>query len=545
MVASFFALNQEELSRCHAEREQELRDDSLAFILFKDGVGEVTIGLGSLSGEIDEFVRIVTDESNSSIETDEDVVTKLWNADFDDITYRVVDDYLGSDLNAESSGEEPVAEIADQAELLPSLQDKGRVLVKQSDPLESIDAYLKRLIVTQSPSSEGETSNEMEREQYFQSMVASFFALNQEELSRCHAEREQELRDDGLSAFAETILVFTLLQDNPSAVRDVSGVLERIVDYAVGAREPVALSRLAALLRGFRRTHSLPDNVAALCDRLEAKITDPELVRSFESQLDRWTPETEAVLSYFEAIGRPVVDPLLKILHRVEGGRLHREICAVLINTAGDEIEQVLDRMDIDNAKVAHDAVYIAGRIGIKSLTPRIQELLYYPDRRVKEEMIELVANMTDPGVPDLLMSVAADADKGIRCKALQAAAAQGFPQAVRHVNLLAFAKDLPEKDPDEQEAIFKALGHVGDAVTVEHLCKFVDKRRLMDFSGKKEKKLLAIRALEHIKETSSIELLQKLARDSNETVRTRALRSLTALRHRMRNPAEDEEVSK
>jgi HEAT repeat protein len=214
----------------------------------------------------------------------------------------------------------------------------------------------------------------------------------------------------------------------------------------------------------------------------------------------------------------------------------------VLIDTAGDEIENVLDKMDIDNPKIARDAAYIAARIGIQALTPRIQELLYYPDRRVKEEMIEVIADMGDPGVPDLLMGAANDADKAIRTKALQLAASRGFPQVARHVNMLAFSKGLAERDPDEQETVFKALGLVGDAVTVEHLRKLVDKRRLLDFSGNREKKLLAIRALEHIQEPSSIDLLQRLARDSNETVRTRALRALTALRTRMRNPATGEE---
>ncbi len=511
----------------------EKRDDSLAFLFFKDGVGELTISAKALGDEADRFVRIIAEEFISSHRSEEDVVTKLWNADFDHIGYRVIDDYLSFETDSEADEEEPPEELPDQAELLPSLEDKGRIIVKQSDPLESIDAYLKRLIMTRCTA-----SNDAEREEYFQSMVASFFAINSEEAARYHAERERELRDDGLAAFTEMIMVFTLLQDNPSAVRDVSGMLERVVDYIVGAREPATLSRVITLLHNFRRTQTLPENVAELCDRLEKKVTDPELVHSFEERLDRWTAETEPVLSYFESIGPAVVGPLLKILHRVEGGRLHREICTVLINTAGDDIEQVLDQMDIDNPKVAHDAVYIASRIGIQTLTPRIQELLYYPDRKVKEEMIELVSKMSDPGVPDLMMSAIADPDKGIRCKAMQVAAARGFPSVARHLGQIAFAKDLGEKDLDEQEAIFRALGYDGDAVTVEHIRKFIGKRRLLDFSGNRDNKLLAIRTLEHVQEPASIELLQKLSRDSNEAVRTRALRALTALRTRMRNPS-------
>jgi HEAT repeat protein len=328
-----------------------------------------------------------------------------------------------------------------------------------------------------------------------------------------------------------------MLQDNPSAVRDVSSILEQIVDYAVGERDPRALGQLIALIRDFQSTHQPSANIASMCEKLEERLVAPSLVQSFEDDLAQWSTRTQRALEYFEAVGRPVVDPLLKILHSVEGGRLHREICGVLVKTAGDEIEGVLDRLDIDNTRVARDAVYIAGKIGIQTLTPRVQELLYYPDVKVKEEMLEIVSRMSDPAVPDLLMSAATDADKAIRCKAMQTAAARGLPQMARHLSLIAFSKGLHEKDADEQEALFRALGHVGDAETVERLRKFVGRRNLVDFSGKRENKMLAIRALEHIQDSSAADLLQKLSRDSNEGVRTRARRALTARRKRMQDP--------
>lgn len=514
----------------------EKREESLAFLLYKDGVGEVTLRPHVLDHEIDAFVHIIAQESVSATRSDEDVVTQLWNADFDHISYRVMDDYLAADP-AEAADENSLAEIADQAELLPSLEDKGRVIVRPTDELESIDGYLHRLIME-----DCESADDNEQEAHFQEKVESFFARDPADVERYLAEREAELRDDGLVAFADAIFVFTLLQDNPSAVRDVSGVLERIVDFVVADRDPRALSRTLALVRGFRTGQPLPENVAALCDRLEGELTTPTLVQSFERELEHWNGGTEDVLAYFECIGAPVVDPLLKVLHRVDGGRLHREICNVLIRAAGADIESVLDRMDIDNPRVANDAVYIARSIDIRTLTPRVQELLYYPDARVKGEMVELVARLDDPSVPDLLLASAADADKEVRCKALQTAASRGFPQVARYLGELAFSKELQERDPDEQEAVFRALGHVGDAMTVEHLRKFAARRRLLDFSGNRDHKVLAIRALEHIQEPSAVDMLQELSRDSSEVVRTRAGRALAALRSRMRHSGGGEE---
>ena len=73
------------------------RDDSLAFLLYKDGVGEITLHEAALAGEIDRFVQIITDDHVAGVRSEEDVVTRLWNADFDHISYRVMDDYLSSE----------------------------------------------------------------------------------------------------------------------------------------------------------------------------------------------------------------------------------------------------------------------------------------------------------------------------------------------------------------------------------------------------------------------------------------------------------------
>jgi HEAT repeat protein len=512
------------------------RDDSLAFLLYKDGVGEVTIRERVLDGEIDAFVRIITEESAAVVHSDEDVVTRLWNADFDHVSYRVIDDYLAADPDA-SDGDE-VVDVRDQVELRPSLEDKGRVIVRPGDPIESIDGYLRGLIMENCAA-----SDEAEREAYFQDMVESFFRQDPADRERYFNERETEMNDDGLAAFAETILVFTLLQENPSAVRDISGVIERVVEYVIADRDPRTLVRLIELLRGFRAGQNLPEGVAALCDRMEAALSDPALVQSFETELERWSSSTEYVLSYFKCIGRPVVDPLLKLLHRVEGGRLHREICQVLIHAAGPDIETLLERMDIDNGEVARDAVFIASRIQWKSVTPRIQELLSYPDRKIRSDTLELIGTIDDPAVPELFLTAAHDPDKEIRCKALLVAAGRGYPQVSGYLSQVAFGKEVQDKDPDEQEAIFKALGYVGDSVVVESLRRMVEKRRLMDFTGNRENKLLAIRALEHIQEPAAVELLEKLGGDSNETVRSRATRALAVLRARMRG-VEEEGVS-
>jgi hypothetical protein len=507
--------------------ENEKREESIAFLLHRDGVGEITLDERAIGEETNRLVEILTEEYHN-LTSDEDVVTKFWNADFEHISYRVLDDYLSveyGDPQSSRSDSPPDQGSLDHPELLPSLEDKGRVIIQRSDPLESIDGYLKKLILRTCQS-----SNNSEQEAYFQSMVGSFFTVSAEELSRFQEELRKELQRDSLATFVETTFVFTLLQENPTAVRDIAGVIERIVEHTVDDLDPYTLGRILNLVRDFRREHTLPENVESLCARIESKVTEDTVIQSLGERLKFWNKDSEELLTYFSIVGRAVVDPLLKVLHNVEGERLHREICDVLITVSGDDITSVIEMLDVDKPSVAFDAVYIANQIGMENMSPKIKELLLFPDIAVKEEMIKLVERVDDPSAVDLLLGALTDEEKQIRMQALEAAARKNDPRVLERLREIAFGKGLSDMPADEQEMIFGILGRIGNAGTVEDLKKFIDKKSIMNFGRTRDNKVLAIHALENLKRPAALGLLKKLASDSNELVKTRAQRAYESL---------------
>ncbi|MDH3197158.1 MAG: HEAT repeat domain-containing protein [Candidatus Krumholzibacteria bacterium] len=509
--------------------ENERREESIAFLLHKDGVGELSISAGAIGDETDQLVEILTDEYHSH-GSEEDVVTRFWNADFACIGYRVLDDYLSAEYGQLTRpSAEPIAEASDHAELLPTLADKGRVIVSQSDTIESIDGYLKKLILRTCTA-----SDPGERETYFQDMVGSFFSVSNEEMMLYQQELAQETRSDGLAVFAQSIMVFTLLQENPSAVRDISGVLTRMVDFAAEEREPGTLARLLELVREFRASGKLPDEIDGVCAKLELRLMERGLVEALGEKLQQWGPAAEDILRYLRAVGRRAVDPLLRVLHHVAGKKLHQAVCDVLVAVDGDDIEHLIERLDIDQPQVAFDAVYLASQARTSRPVARIQEMLFYPDRQVKEEVVALLSRYDDPIVMELLLGAIGDEDKHVRCRAMEAAAARGDERVRERLTEVAFGKELASRDGDEQEIIFKTLGMVGDAGTVEHLQRFVEKKGLLQFGKGRENKALAVRALEHIADPAALEMLSALSGDTNTLVQTRAKRAHAVLKARL-----------
>ncbi|MEJ2722902.1 MAG: hypothetical protein P8181_17455, partial [bacterium] len=133
----------------HVVYENDRRDESIAFLLHKDGIGELSIQSTVTPEEMEAFVELIKDEVRNTSQ-EEDVVTKLWKADFDHISYRVLDEYLVGEFGEGRVGEREspagILEHEDHPEI-PSFEDKGRVFVGDGNELDSIGSYLRELVV--------------------------------------------------------------------------------------------------------------------------------------------------------------------------------------------------------------------------------------------------------------------------------------------------------------------------------------------------------------------------------------------------------------
>lgn len=508
--------------------ENTRREESLAFILFKDGVGEITIHPTAIGNETTTLVEILTDEIHST-GGEEDVVTRFWNADFEHITYRVLDDYLAGEFGrgaADESSDERHDETSDHPELLPALDEKGRVFVDRSRTLRSADEFMRGVLALHHP--EGD---DREREALYQRLLRTMFAIPSEETAIYNRELEEERAEDGIAAFTEAFMVFTLMPDNPSGVRDVTSILDRVMAFAVEEKNPATLAALLAHVRELRGRDDVTDSARVWCDRSIARLAGPDLLTSLLEGVTAPGPSTTAVLAYAEIVGDEALEPLLLTLHRVEGSALHRQVCDTLMTVAGEQMQDMLDRFDIDNPLVAVDAVYIARKLNVTHMTPRMRELVFYPDPRVKLEMIEWITARTDDDSTQLLVQSLADLDKRVRLRVLEALQERSVELVRSCLSDMAFAKDFGDRETDEQEAIFRTLGHVGDAGTVEQLKGMVEKRKLLSMGKGAESRLLAIRALERIRDDSALDVLKRLCEDSNEAVKLRAIRAHDTLK--------------
>ena len=522
--------------------QNDKMDDSLAFLLYRDGIGEVTFEKDITSDEIDRFADVLTKEFHNR-EEDEDIVTKFWKADFRYITYRVLEDYLssefgdGADMRKVGESSESGLDCADHEEDLPSLEDKGRVIIESTDPIGTIDAYFANIVSRTSPSQEPAVL-----EQTFQNILANTLKVNENELTQCQDELRVETGSEPLVAFLESILSFTLLTQNPTAVRDVLNVSTRLVDFVVDEGRVKAIMGMHSLLSDFMKGANIPENIVVTCDEYRNKLTSDDLLLALTKNIEQWNEKTAETLEFFSQMGEKSVPHLCTLLQSIKGQKAHQGVCDAILVIAGDDILSTLDFLDIENADIACDLVYLMRKAGVTTITAKIKELIHYPDPRVKMETIKYLKEIDDESAAPLLFKILSDPDKLIRIKCLEAIEGMNHPEVLRKISALAFSKDLAEGDLDEQEAVFKVLGHIGTNETVELIKNMLGKRRLLNFGKNRENKFLAIWALENICTPESLVVLDKLASDSNNLVQSRACRARDSMEKRLLASAEGQQ---
>ncbi len=508
--------------------ENTRRDESIAFTLYKDGIGEVTFRDGVSFKELDTFIDLLIHDMRRS-SSDEDIVTRLWKADFDYITYRVLDEYLsgefGDGKNTLGSGQSSL-DSADHAELIPIFKDKGRVIVESNEAEDSLEYYFRNLHASINPN-----GNQELMEEEFEELLQTTFKIGSHELKLCGEELLREKRKDSLMGLLRTMLEFSLLSNNQSVLRDIANIIEKFADYFINLPEPARLCSVLEIFMNFTADTESNSSVRELCLQMEKKLTTEELLTAVSKQLDQRNAAAKDVLAYFRMAGDSAVPVLVRIIQTASNSRLRRELCDCLVDVSGDSVEEVIENMLIEKWEAAEAAVYMVNKSGLSNIPQRIRELIFYPDIRVREELVKYLGNIDNEHAIGLLLKLAKDDEKKIRLKAFHSLEGKKSIIIKKFLHSIAFTKEFTKKDQDEKELTFRILGYSADEETLDKLKEMIQKRGFMQGGKNRENKLLAVRALENINIPGALPLLEELSLDSSSLISTRAKKALVSLR--------------
>lgn len=504
-------------------REQVVYDvgpntESIAFLLYKDGVGELCIQRSVERAELEAFARVLK-RALYSPSTQFDIATALWHEELASISYRVLDEQSdggeGEGDGANPTQREQPLRANDHMDL-PASEAQQRVTREHDALLEPIGDYYQALAAHAGP------AGSIENERAMQHILSGALRIEEQEMARWSTPRTLDGKDELLS-FLAVMFDFTRVACSPPVIRDVTDIIERIVHYIRDEGHVATLTATLELATQMRAA-SLQAPFAPLPARIHAELAAPEYLTT----LARGSREANTpfdLLDYFGATGSNAVAAIWELLARHADDALHERGCALLLSMPDAGLWSSIESVNIENPRLARDVVFLLTSSMSSTVTPVVHRMLASTDPHIRRCTVDLLVKIPGDETAQLLCKLLCDESPVVRQRAWIAAATRPDRLIATEVEKLCFAESAWSRSSDEHELMFRALGRLCGFAVLPRLQAMVEKKQLfsMQKARFKREKLLAITALRYIPGPDAQRILDALNADGDALVRTKA----------------------
>ena len=443
----------------------ENRNESLAFLLYKDGVRDVTFVPGIEEEELEPFLGVLQRARRQGKEGD-DLLIILWEEDLRHFKYQYID------LLAEGV-EMPVAGDGGSGDLQEILQAELDEAGVDEDEEEVAEA-----------GEEAEKPSGMIDPEDFN---PTLYSLDSRELATLEEELEKEmardLRDEVLNALFDRVEE----PENRERQSEILEIFRTLLPNFLSRGQVAAAGRVLAELEEMREEEDVFDQKrAAEVDQLLDDLSEPEalheLVQAIQDGSIRSSPQELG--AFLRHLRTDALAPLLRAVEEMEVKELQPVLREAIRGIAERHPGAVPELLESDDPVVVVGAARLAGRMGLSDSGPTLARLLRHDSEKVRlaavEAALDLKASTVMEGVQDLLT----DESRQVRIAAARALGELRYRPAAERFRSVVTGKAVRQADLTEKIAFFESYGQVGDPKAVEILDGLLNGK---GFLGKKE----------------------------------------------------------
>jgi hypothetical protein len=465
--------------------------DNLAFLLFKDGVRELSFMPGFEEEDLDAFLGILARIHRLKLD-EEDLLTLLWDHDWSHFRYRYV---------------ESVSEGVKLPETTESAGQQRASYAPAEDPapVQSV------------------TTEDFREALYF---------LDEVEMRRLEGEVQREMRRDLWSDVLNAL--FDRLEDgHADRQTQVVGISSDVLPTLLGAgRLDIAAYMLGELVKIATSGRKLPGPVfrglRALFDQLARPETVNELVRIVEESGDGLPREhLGALLAYFppESLG-----PLLRAGESSGSEAARAALLGAAERLAAPNPAALRGFAQDADPAIAAGAARLVGRLRVTEAGPDVARLLARPEPRLRLAAVESLQELRSPAASGALEGALDDEDREVRVAGARALAALRWTPAKSRLEAALDSRRLRDADLTERIAFFEAYGGLAGPEGVGLLDRMLNGKSWLGRRESGEMRACAALGLGRIRHPAAEKALTAAAADPDPVVRSavgRALRTL------------------
>jgi hypothetical protein len=478
---------------------QPNKSESLAWMMYKDGMRFLTLRPGVEDGEIIRFLQLVTRARLLPSDAADDLLTLLWEQDFLNIDYQfaeIISDSMVLDPQANDAllTQDPTAQAVVREEIKNDAADR---LATGLD-MEDFDSTLYFLDEKETQQLKREVDEEYSRDE----RRASFEAL----LDIFELQPATAVRLEVLAIFDH--LFPNLL--NKGEFRTVAGLLRefRTVSQRVTVLEPEIREKLLS----FQARLSEPAILSQLLQSLEESAAVPTDEDVGEVLGELHAEGLETMLTFLPSLSRPAIRAILE---------------ASVDRLATAHTEVVLAILGRHESSALPGAVALCGRLDLQVSVPLLERLVAHRQAEVRLATVEALAKIGSAGALTALERALDDPDRSVRIAAVTTVASKGYRAALRRLEAVVLGKGPHELERAEKRQFFEAYAIVAGPAALPVLSNLLEPRRFLRRKESTETRTCAAYAIGRLQSPAAREVLERFQADKDLPVRNAAHRAL------------------
>ncbi len=485
--------------------------ENIALKLFADGVRELTFHEGMEDIEILNFLDVLNTNLDPE-KTDDDMVTLMWEKNFQHITYFVIEEAGEGDAKAETvTTRTPVQEFVKAQEM--------NIAQKKHLEKESGIPVTEEKIKGPAP----------------EMPIFSVYTLTEEEIELLKKEKEAEENPSFTFKIIDILNEVLYMERDFKAFSDIVDTLEKALDLLVSKADLVRASRLLKNLREIADAKGkFSEEEIKRINRSIERAGDEIRIKEFGAMLAKnQTIDLNALTSYLSLLHKNSIAYLLELLE-INNLNIRKHICDIIVAVVKDDIDIIGRKINDKRWYIVRNIAYILGRLGKAKGIEYLKRALSHEEPRVRLESIKSLMQISGDQARDLLISVISDNNSQVRIQAVKGLASLNHTKAVQPLIEFISHEGFKKFEFAEKKEFFEALGKLGANEVVSFLKNIYSKRPWFSRSAYEEFRICAVYGLSKTGTNDALSVLQGLKEKPGSKIESARLRAITEIKNSM-----------
>lgn len=485
---------------------QPTRTESVAWVLFKDGVRSVTLIPGAEDEELAAFLRVIHKARNLPQDAEDDLLTLLWEQDFQLIRYTFVELMREDAAPLEASEQPETTEVSEEA-VREEVEEAEAEAPERPSGVVSLEDF-----------------------------DSTLYFLDERDVEYLKSEIDREYSQDLRGNILAILFDLFELQTYTTVRAELISIIENFVPYLLGVGD---FRSVAYLIREIRvvleRAREVISEQREALAHLPARLSAPDALAQLLQSLDEAVvhPTEEELGALFRELQPEALETVLAWMPRLSNQRVRDLLYQSIQRIALAHPEELAKAMGSEDESVVLETVKLSGRLKLTPSVPSLGGVLIHQRRAdIKVAVVEALTTIGTPGAMQQLERAVEDEHRDVRVAAVRALAARRHRAVFPRIESAVLGKALRAAELTEKMVFFEAYGVLGGEKSVARLAPMLEATG--GFMRRKEDpeiRACAAMALGKIGNEKARDLLERAQGDKDPLVRNAVAKALREVR--------------